>query len=72
MIQERRKLSTPGAVNKKDKKKKKEKKDKKDKETSKSLLVSPWMPAPRELGLKPQGILGTPRCLQLGSSEQHQ
>ncbi|XP_053756416.1 centrosomal protein of 164 kDa isoform X7 [Panthera pardus] len=38
VIQERRKLSTPGAVNKKDKKKKKEKKDKKDKETSKSLL----------------------------------
>ncbi|KAL2807334.1 centrosomal protein of 164 kDa isoform 2, partial [Daubentonia madagascariensis] len=38
VIQERGKLSTPGAIKKKDKKKKKEKKDKKDKETSKSAL----------------------------------
>lgn len=49
MIQERGKLSTPAAIKKKDKKKKKEKKDKKDKETSKSPLVSPWIPAPREV-----------------------
>lgn len=40
VIQERGKLSTSGAIKKKDKKKKKEKKDKKDKETSKSPLVS--------------------------------
>jgi centrosomal protein CEP164 len=42
VIQERGKLSTPGATKKKEKKKKKEKekKDKKDKETSKSPLVS--------------------------------
>ncbi|XP_023380655.1 centrosomal protein of 164 kDa isoform X5 [Pteropus vampyrus] len=38
VIQERGKLSTSGAIKKKDKKKKKEKKDKKDKETSKSPL----------------------------------
>nr|XP_012629114.1 centrosomal protein of 164 kDa isoform X11 [Microcebus murinus] len=38
VIQERGKLSVPGAVKKKDKKKKKEKKDKKDKETTKSAL----------------------------------
>uniref|UniRef100_H0XSY3 WW domain-containing protein n=1 Tax=Otolemur garnettii TaxID=30611 RepID=H0XSY3_OTOGA len=38
VIQERGKLSTPGAIKKKDKKKKKEKKDKKDKETSKNVL----------------------------------
>ncbi|XP_069894656.1 centrosomal protein of 164 kDa isoform X3 [Dipodomys merriami] len=36
VIQEREKLSTPGATKKKDKKKKKEKKSKKDKETTKS------------------------------------
>lgn len=39
VIQERGKLSTSGAIKKKDKKKKKEKKDKKDKETSKSPLA---------------------------------
>ncbi|XP_045871945.1 centrosomal protein of 164 kDa isoform X4 [Meles meles] len=38
VIQERGKLSAPGAIKKKDKKKKKEKKDKKDKENPKSLL----------------------------------
>ncbi|XP_004452967.2 centrosomal protein of 164 kDa isoform X1 [Dasypus novemcinctus] len=38
VIQERGKLSAPGAVKKKEKRKKKEKKDKKDKETSKSPL----------------------------------
>ncbi|XP_019503014.1 PREDICTED: centrosomal protein of 164 kDa isoform X5 [Hipposideros armiger] len=38
VIQERGKLSTSGAIKKKDKKKKKEKKDKKDKETSKNPL----------------------------------
>ncbi|XP_058519835.1 centrosomal protein of 164 kDa isoform X2 [Ochotona princeps] len=38
VIQERGKLSTPGATKKKDKKKKKEKKEKKDKESSKSSL----------------------------------
>lgn len=48
MIQERGKLSAPGAIKKKDKKKKKEKKDKKDKENPKSLLVSPWLPVPRD------------------------
>lgn len=52
MIQEREKLSIPGAVKKKDKKKKKEKKNKKDKETSKSPLVSQWMPASREARVK--------------------
>ncbi|XP_053450753.1 centrosomal protein of 164 kDa isoform X2 [Nycticebus coucang] len=39
VIQERGKLSTPGAIKKKDKKKKKEKKDKKDRETSKNVLA---------------------------------
>nr|XP_017198639.1 centrosomal protein of 164 kDa isoform X10 [Oryctolagus cuniculus] len=39
VIQERGKLSTPGAVKKKDKKKKKEKKDKKDRETCKNSLA---------------------------------
>ncbi|XP_019503029.1 PREDICTED: centrosomal protein of 164 kDa isoform X19 [Hipposideros armiger] len=39
VIQERGKLSTSGAIKKKDKKKKKEKKDKKDKETSKNPLA---------------------------------
>ncbi|XP_047547669.1 centrosomal protein of 164 kDa isoform X3 [Lutra lutra] len=38
VIQERGKLSAPGAIKKKDKKKKKEKKDKKDKENPKSPL----------------------------------
>ncbi|XP_025749486.1 centrosomal protein of 164 kDa isoform X3 [Callorhinus ursinus] len=38
VIQERGKLSAPGAIKKKDKKKKKEKKDKKDRETPKSPL----------------------------------
>ncbi|XP_054549102.1 centrosomal protein of 164 kDa isoform X2 [Talpa occidentalis] len=38
VIQERGKLSTSGAIKKKDRKKKKEKKDKKDRETSKSPL----------------------------------
>uniref|UniRef100_A0A7N5KC40 Centrosomal protein of 164 kDa n=1 Tax=Ailuropoda melanoleuca TaxID=9646 RepID=A0A7N5KC40_AILME len=38
VIQERGKLSAPGAIKKKDKKKKKEKKDKKDKEMPRSLL----------------------------------
>lgn len=50
MTQERAKLSAPGATKKKDKKKKKEKKDKKDKETSRSPLVSQWVPASREAG----------------------
>ncbi|EPQ01812.1 Centrosomal protein of 164 kDa [Myotis brandtii] len=41
VIQERGKLSSSGAVKKKDKKKKKEKKDKKDKETPKSAMDTP-------------------------------
>lgn len=48
MIQERGKLSNPGATKKKDKKKKKEKKEKKDKESSKSSLVSQWVAVPAE------------------------
>lgn len=50
MIQERGKLSTSGAIKKKDKKKKKEKKDKKDKETSKSPLVSESVDASSQRG----------------------
>lgn len=50
MIQERGKLSSSGAVKKKDKKKKKEKKDKKDKETPRSAMVSRWMPVQRGQG----------------------
>ncbi|KAF6332749.1 centrosomal protein 164 [Rhinolophus ferrumequinum] len=46
VIQERGKLSTSGAIKKKDKKKKKEKKDKKDKETSKSPLALGSLLAP--------------------------
>ncbi|XP_040339070.1 centrosomal protein of 164 kDa isoform X5 [Herpailurus yagouaroundi] len=59
VIQERRKLSTPGAVNKKDKKKKKEKKDKKDKETSKSLLET----QPEQGLLSPPSFLRGPSPL---------
>lgn len=69
MIQERGKLSSSGAVKKKDKKKKKEKKDKKDKETPRSAMVSQWAPAQRAR-LPPEVILGTARCVQLGSEEQ--
>nr|XP_012629106.1 centrosomal protein of 164 kDa isoform X3 [Microcebus murinus] len=52
VIQERGKLSVPGAVKKKDKKKKKEKKDKKDKETTKSALETQ-----PEQGLLPSSFL---------------
>nr|XP_017198637.1 centrosomal protein of 164 kDa isoform X7 [Oryctolagus cuniculus] len=52
VIQERGKLSTPGAVKKKDKKKKKEKKDKKDRETCKNSLET--LP---EQGLLPSSSL---------------
>ncbi|XP_012585277.1 PREDICTED: centrosomal protein of 164 kDa isoform X2 [Condylura cristata] len=64
VIQERGKLSTPGAVKKKDKKKKKEKKDKKDRETSKSPLVLGASLAPVHLplgGLAPlRGLVDGP------------
>ncbi|XP_059037800.1 centrosomal protein of 164 kDa isoform X3 [Mustela lutreola] len=52
VIQERGKLSAPGAIKKKDKKKKKEKKDKKDKENPKSLLETQ-----PEQGLLPSSFL---------------
>ncbi|XP_045338898.1 centrosomal protein of 164 kDa isoform X11 [Leopardus geoffroyi] len=71
VIQERRKLSTPGAVNKKDKKKKKEKKDKKDKETSKSLLAPGSSLAPVHVplgGLAPlRGLVDAPASALRGS-----
>ncbi|XP_012932047.1 centrosomal protein of 164 kDa isoform X9 [Heterocephalus glaber] len=52
VVQERAKLSAPGAVKKKDKKKKKEKKDKKDKEASKSPLALGSSLAPIHVPLK--------------------
>ncbi|XP_074191524.1 centrosomal protein of 164 kDa isoform X5 [Rhinolophus sinicus] len=58
VIQERGKLSTSGAIKKKDKKKKKEKKDKKDKETSKSPLETQ-----PEQGLLPPSFLRGPSPL---------
>ncbi|XP_025784407.1 centrosomal protein of 164 kDa isoform X2 [Puma concolor] len=71
VIQERRKLSAPGAVNKKDKKKKKEKKDKKDKETSKSLLAPGSSLAPVHVplgGLAPlRGLVDAPASALRGS-----
>ncbi|XP_043435380.1 centrosomal protein of 164 kDa isoform X8 [Prionailurus bengalensis] len=71
VIQERRKLSTPGAVNKKDKKKKKEKKDKKDKETSKGLLAPGSSLAPVHVplgGLAPlRGLVDAPASALRGS-----
>ncbi|KAM6172460.1 centrosomal protein of 164 kDa isoform 2-T2 [Erethizon dorsatum] len=64
VVQERGKLSAPGAVKKKDKKKKKEKKDKKDKEASKSpvALGSSLAPIQVPLGsLAPlRGLLDAP------------
>ncbi|GAB5577114.1 centrosomal protein of 164 kDa isoform X6 [Prionailurus iriomotensis] len=63
VIQERRKLSTPGAVNKKDKKKKKEKKDKKDKETSKGLLYGVKETQPEQGLLPPPSFLRGPSPL---------
>ncbi|XP_076968907.1 centrosomal protein of 164 kDa isoform X3 [Tamandua tetradactyla] len=52
VIQERGKLSAPGAVKRKEKKKKKEKKDKKDKETPKNALETQ-----PEQGLLPSSFL---------------
>uniref|UniRef100_A0A8C0W1M8 Centrosomal protein of 164 kDa n=1 Tax=Castor canadensis TaxID=51338 RepID=A0A8C0W1M8_CASCN len=79
VIQEREKLSIPGAVKKKDKKKKKEKKNKKDKETSKSPLVSfslapvhvpLWGLGPlRGLGDAPSALRGS-QSMSLGSSAE--
>ncbi|XP_069921250.1 centrosomal protein of 164 kDa isoform X11 [Oryctolagus cuniculus] len=79
VIQERGKLSTPGAVKKKDKKKKKEKKDKKDRETCKNSLAlgSSLAPVHAPLGgLAPlRGLVDAPppalrgsQNLSLGSS----
>ncbi|XP_005378270.1 PREDICTED: centrosomal protein of 164 kDa isoform X3 [Chinchilla lanigera] len=58
VVQERGKLSAPGAVKKKDKKKKKEKKDKKDKEASKSPVETQ-----PEQGLLPSSFLRGPSPL---------
>ncbi|XP_059272472.1 centrosomal protein of 164 kDa isoform X7 [Mustela nigripes] len=71
VIQERGKLSAPGAIKKKDKKKKKEKKDKKDKENPKSLLalgssLAPVHVPPR--GLAPlRGLVDAPTSALRGS-----
>ncbi|XP_042538859.1 centrosomal protein of 164 kDa isoform X5 [Dipodomys spectabilis] len=71
VIQEREKLSTPGATKKKDKKKKKEKKSKKDKETTKSprALGSSLAPVHVPLwGLGPlRGHADVPPSAVLGS-----
>ncbi|XP_043756069.1 centrosomal protein of 164 kDa isoform X6 [Cervus elaphus] len=79
VIQERGKLSTPGATRKKEKKKKKEKKDKKDKETSKSPLAVGTSLAPIHVPLgglaplrglvdAPPSALRGPQSVSLGSS----
>uniref|UniRef100_A0A8C8YC88 Centrosomal protein of 164 kDa n=1 Tax=Prolemur simus TaxID=1328070 RepID=A0A8C8YC88_PROSS len=79
VIQERGKLSVPGAAKKKDKKKKKEKKDKKDKETAKSALGLGSSLAPvhvplgglaplRGLGDAPPPALRGSQNMSLGSS----
>ncbi|XP_027419428.1 centrosomal protein of 164 kDa isoform X5 [Bos indicus x Bos taurus] len=81
VIQERGKLSTPGATKKKEKKKKKEKekKDKKDKETSKSPLALGSSLAPVHVPLgglaplrglvdAPPSALHGPQSVSLGSS----
>ncbi|XP_070240255.1 LOW QUALITY PROTEIN: centrosomal protein of 164 kDa [Bos mutus] len=81
VIQERGKLSTPGATKKKEKKKKKEKekKDKKDKETSKSPLALGSSLAPVHVPLgglaplrglvdAPPSALRGPQSVSLGSS----
>ncbi|XP_058145419.1 centrosomal protein of 164 kDa isoform X5 [Dasypus novemcinctus] len=71
VIQERGKLSAPGAVKKKEKRKKKEKKDKKDKETSKSPLALGSSLAPVHVplgGLAPlRGLLNAPPSALRGS-----
>ncbi|XP_078195673.1 centrosomal protein of 164 kDa isoform X14 [Callithrix jacchus] len=59
VIQERAKLSTSGAIKKKEKRKKKEKKDKKDKETPKSSLET----QPEEGLLPPSSFLCSPSPL---------
>ncbi|XP_021526849.2 centrosomal protein of 164 kDa isoform X4 [Aotus nancymaae] len=79
VIQERAKLSTSGAIKKKEKKKKKEKRDKKDKETPKSSLALGSSLAPVHVpfgGLAPlRGLVDTPpsalcrsQSVSLGSS----
>ncbi|KAM9768528.1 centrosomal protein of 164 kDa isoform 5-T5 [Dama dama] len=79
VIQERGKLSTPGATRKKEKRKKKEKKDKKDKETSKSPLAVGTSLAPIHVPLgglaplrglvdAPPSALRGPQSVSLGSS----
>ncbi|XP_062949495.1 centrosomal protein of 164 kDa isoform X4 [Cynocephalus volans] len=71
VIQERGKLSAPGAIKKKNKKKKKEKKDKKDKETSKSPLALGSSLAPVHVplgGRAPlRGLVDTPPSALRGS-----
>ncbi|XP_059037850.1 centrosomal protein of 164 kDa isoform X10 [Mustela lutreola] len=71
VIQERGKLSAPGAIKKKDKKKKKEKKDKKDKENPKSLLALGSSLAPVHIppgGLAPlRGLVDAPTSALRGS-----
>lgn len=73
VIQERGKLSTLGAVKKKDKKKKKEKKDKKDKETCKKSLAlgSSLAPVHAPLGgLAPlRGLVDAPPPALRGSQD---
>uniref|UniRef100_A0A287CYC3 Centrosomal protein of 164 kDa n=1 Tax=Ictidomys tridecemlineatus TaxID=43179 RepID=A0A287CYC3_ICTTR len=81
VIQERGKLSTSGAIKKKDKKKKKEKKEKKDKETSQSPLALGSSLAPVHIplgGLAPlRGLMDPPpfalrgpQSASLGSSAE--
>ncbi|XP_058519841.1 centrosomal protein of 164 kDa isoform X7 [Ochotona princeps] len=81
VIQERGKLSTPGATKKKDKKKKKEKKEKKDKESSKSSLALGSSLAPVHVPLgglaplrglvdAPPSVLWGPPSKSLGSSAE--
>ncbi|XP_032724478.1 centrosomal protein of 164 kDa-like isoform X2 [Lontra canadensis] len=71
VIQERGKLSAPGAIKKKDKKKKKEKKDKKDKENPKSPLALGSPLAPVHVppgGLAPlRGLVDAPASALRGS-----
>uniref|UniRef100_A0A8I3W799 Centrosomal protein of 164 kDa n=1 Tax=Callithrix jacchus TaxID=9483 RepID=A0A8I3W799_CALJA len=71
VIQERAKLSTSGAIKKKEKRKKKEKKDKKDKETPKSSLALGSLLAPVHVplgGLAPlRGPVDTPPSALRGS-----
>ncbi|XP_047374781.1 centrosomal protein of 164 kDa isoform X3 [Sciurus carolinensis] len=81
VVQERGKLSTSGAIKKKDKKKKKEKKEKKDKDTSKSPLALGSSLAPVHIplgGLAPlRGLMDPPpfalrgsQSVSLGSSAE--